>query len=87
MLEFVLSWTFISVVVPVIVGAGLGVMSTSLPEFTAAKWYFNAAYLILIVRLSWLAVMEQPEEGPPVGGIIVFFLSILLSGLWIRVMN
>jgi hypothetical protein len=57
-------------------------MSTSPPEFAAARWVFSAACLILAMRLGWWIAIEQVEETSSTKAAIAFFLFGVLGILW-----
>ena len=86
MAEIFLNWTVLGTVVTALLGMGGGVMRTSPPKFTAAKWCFSAAYLILTLRLGWWLMMEQPEGAPPMSAVHAFLLFGGLGVLWVGAM-
>jgi len=85
--ELFLNRAVIGTVVTALIGAGVGVMSTSPPKFTAAKRCFSAAYLILILRLGWWMVMEQTEGTPTLSALNIFLLFGFLGVLWVGAMR
>ena len=87
MWEIFLNRVVIGTVVTALIGGGVGVMNTSPPKFTVAKWCFSAAYLILLLRLGWWMVMEQIGGTPTISAFIT--PSPLLGGLgvlWVGAM-
>jgi hypothetical protein len=86
MLEIFLNWTVMSAVVTGLIGVGVSVMRTSPPEFTAAKWCFSAAYLILLLRLRWWMLMEQTGGRPNLSAINIFLLFGFIGVLWVGAM-
>jgi hypothetical protein len=87
MLDVLLSWAVIGTVVTALLGVGVGVMSTTSPEFTIAKWCFSAAYLVLVCRLGWWGVVEQAEGGPHISVISTLLLCVFFGALWIGAMH
>jgi hypothetical protein len=86
MLEIFLNRAVIGTVVTALIGVGVGVMRTSPPKFTAAKWCFSAAYLTVLLRLSWWMVMEQTEGTPSISAINIFLLLGFIGVLWVGLM-
>ena len=86
MAEIFLSRAVVGTVVTALLGVGVGVMRTYPPKFTAAKWCFRAAYLILTLRLGWWLMAEQPEGAPPMSALHAFLLFGLLGVLWVGAM-
>ena len=82
MLEFIFGWGFLSVLAALLIGGGFSVMSTFPPEFTGARWFFSAAYFVLIVDLGWWDIHGQNSHW---GATLLLFL--LLSTLWIVSLN
>ena len=86
MAEIFLHRAVIATVVTALLGVGVGVMRTSPPKFTAAKWCFSAAYLILTLRLGWWLMAEQTEGAPPISVLHAFLLFGFLGVLWVGAM-
>ena len=86
MLEIVLHWTVISAVVTGLLGVGVSVMRTSPPEFTAAKWCFSVAYLIVLLRLSWWMFIDQTRGMPTLSAIQIFLIFGFIGVLWVGAM-
>ena len=86
MWELFLNRAVIGTVVTALIGGGVGVMNTSPPKFTVAKWCFSAAYLILLLRLGWWMVMEQTGGTPTISAFTAFLLFGLLGVLWVGAM-
>lgn len=55
------SWITVAVVVPVLVGIGVGVLSMTPPDHRIAYICFTLAALILLIRTGWWLAFEQSK--------------------------
>ena len=83
MSNILLSWTVLGLVIPILIGVGVGVMSTTPREFKVARWCFHAAYLILTIRVGWWIVVEQAGGRPIISIIGALLLSMFFGVLWV----
>jgi hypothetical protein len=83
MSDILLSWTVLGLVLPILIGVGVGVMRTTPPEFKVARWCFHAAYLILTLRVGWWIVVEQTGGRPMIGILGALLLSMFFGVLWV----
>lgn len=76
------SWLTVAIVVPVLIGIGVGVMSMTPPEFWLAKACFTSAAILLLLRAGWWVAFVQ---GSASSHAIFCFLVFGLAGLlWVE---
>lgn len=81
-----LDWVII--IIPLLIGVGFSVMSTTPPEFTLAKWCFTLSFLILAARLGWWIAVEQTKEFDNTkAACFAFVLFGILGVLWTGVIR
>jgi hypothetical protein len=61
MWQHLYGWTAIWLVVPLLIGIGIGVLSMSPPEPRIAQACFTVALGILLTKLSWWLIAERNE--------------------------
>lgn len=75
-------WPLLGAVIAVLVGVGFSLMSTTPPEFEAAKWCFHAAAIILALKTApWLADQRQSEIV--LRTVVAFFLFGGIGTAWL----
>jgi hypothetical protein len=80
--EQLLSWTVVGVVVPVLVGIGVGVMSMAPPDFGIAKACFTASAIVLLLKVSiWLTDIAIPR---PQRLLFACLLFALIGASWVE---
>jgi hypothetical protein len=78
------SWITVGIVIPVLIGIGVGVMSMSPPDFVVAKAAFCAAALVLAARVAWWLGMELPADTTRTHAVIFAFTVFGgIGALWI----
>lgn len=87
MLESILGWAVFTAIIGFIAAAGVNVVSASPPDYTFAKQCFSASYLILILRVGWWVIVEQPGEASFLNVVGVFFLFICIGISWMFTMS
>ena len=76
------SWLTVAIVVPVLIGIGVGVMSMTPPEFRLAKACFTFAAILLLLRAGWWVALVG---GSASSRAIFCFLVFGLAGLlWVE---
>ena len=78
-LSTVLGWV-ISVAVPLLIGIGVGLMSTAPPEFTAAKVCFTLSATVWIVGVSWWLLSLEVRDVWRI--VAVFFVFGCVGASW-----
>lgn len=82
MWSILFSWPVVGILVPVLIGIGVGVMSMSPPEFWIARSCFSLAALILLARVGAWIIYTQSSV---VERIIVAFLIFGVVGVgWVE---
>ena len=78
------SWITVGIVVPVLIGIGVGVMSMSPPDFMIAKASFSVAALVLAARVAWWLGMELPANITRTH-VVIFAFAVFggIGALWI----
>lgn len=81
---FLASWITVGIVVPVLIGIGVGVMSMTPPDFVVAKASFTLGASVLILRMAWWLAMERPA-GASQSHTVIFsvILFAAIGGIWI----
>jgi hypothetical protein len=59
MLQVLTGWIFLGILVPVIIGIGIGVLSMAPPEFSIAKACFSLAACILLAKTAWWVAFDS----------------------------
>jgi len=78
------SWIAVGIVVPVLIGIGVGVMSMNPPDFLVARVAFSIAALILIARVAWWIGAELPRNTSRMNAAIFAFIIFgAIGALWI----
>src|SRR2546422_530017 len=78
----VFGWPVVSVVVPLVVGIGIGMLSMAPPEFWIAKVCFSVAALVFLAKAGvWLTEI-QIEVVPRL--LLVFLLFGLTGTVWLE---
>jgi hypothetical protein len=73
----------VGIVVPVLIGIGVGVMSMTPPDFVVAKIAFCAASLVLALRVAWWLGIELPDGTSRAHAIIFAFIVFgAIGALW-----
>lgn len=79
--ESLFGWVVVSGLILLLVGTGVGVMSTSPPEFVAARWFFTGATALLLLRLGlWLA---RAHSGIELRLVLAFLLFGAIGTAWV----
>lgn len=90
MVHALTGWVFLSVLIPVLIGIGIGVLSMAPPEFTVAKICFSLAACILLTKTAWWVAVDSAAVATRerlIVCIVVFALTGVLwatSIIWIR---
>jgi len=90
MLHVLTGWVFLSILLPVLIGIGIGVLSMAPPEFTVAKVCFSLAACILLTKTTWWVAVNGAEsttrERLLVCVVVFAFTGVLWAAsiIWIR---
>ena len=87
MREALLGWVTIGIIVPILIGVGFSVMSTSPPEFRYARWCFTVALLILALKFGLWLTVEQPEGLSLIGALSIIVVYLFIGALWLWTMS
>ena len=85
MWSVLVGWYTVAIVVPILVGIGIGVMSMNPPEYMVAQISFSLAAIILSTRVGWWLAFEQASQVRTSQMALFAFVIFGAIGLcWVR---